>query len=604
MTKEEKLVLKELKKQGNYDQILFQFGQKAFIKSVDSKYRKQDIAKLKKEGKYEAIYLRYGKSAYNSLLNEAKQREIEEVYGKRSLKSISHKISYKVKSALATLLYSTAIIGGTSTLAIAGTTIAQHEAIKNENYHKYEDVINEYEGKIEKYAEHIKAMNLTDLETFVKLEDDIHKSILGYANPRLDIEGYYGVDIGQDLNGTGVCRNMADDMARKLNAINPDYNARMITVKAYGDASEISDVNRYKWSSDESKKDRFATDTAIRNAVFRINHITHDNSVFNVLANHAVVAVDLKDKNTTLIIDPTSTFIGVFKDGNITLFGSMGKVNPWNMYRTPLDDFAYRGLDSLALPDEYIKSFLNPFTTIDELNAEYGIDAQNAALASVKAKEEHYIHTQSKQNDFKNSIKVNLDEKQNENIYSLDELQNIYDESIKNIDSIHTKQEALELGNTYREIKYNIDYYNKHQEEILGKQVLHQREQLTSKLLVNMSKFKTDITQKLIETDALVLPEDCDNKNLLCGALLDAGNNEKLQDLKIAQDDSEKSTYYILNGTQWLVGVAIEERGAQFKHNNSRCVLEESKIEKLFKNSSPIVQQNDKVKTDNNSITL
>ena len=224
---------------------------------------------MTKEGKYEAIYLRYGKSAYNSLLNEAKQREIEEAYGKRSLKSISHKVSYKVKSALA-------ILGGTSSLAIAGTTIAQHEAIKNENYHKYEDVIN---GKM----------------------------VIG---EQIDISG-------------------------------------------------------------------------------------------------------------------------------ITLFGSIGKENPWSMYRTPLDDFAYRGLDSLSLPDEYIKSFLAPSITIDELNAEYGVDAQNAALVSAKEKEENYIRTQSKQNDFKSSIKVNLDEKQNENIYSLDELQNIYDESIKNIDSIH-----------------------------------------------------------------------------------------------------------------------------------------------------------------------
>ena len=104
MTKEEKDILKKLKKEENYDEIFKQFGQKQFSKNVSRKYKKQDIKKLKKEGKFEDVYLRYGKSQYNRLLNEAKQREIEEVYGKRIAKAIGNKIKNRLKKAIGAFL--------------------------------------------------------------------------------------------------------------------------------------------------------------------------------------------------------------------------------------------------------------------------------------------------------------------------------------------------------------------------------------------------------------------------------------------------------------------------------------------------------------------
>lgn len=200
MTKEENEILKQLKKEKNYDEIFMQFGQKQFVKSVSREYRKQDINKLRKEGKFEDIYLRYGESQYNRLLNEAKQREIEEAYGKRSAKAIGNKIKNRIKSAFGALLISTGMLSGAGT-AVIGTTIAQSEKIKAENREAYEDVIEDYEKQIENYAENIKAMGLTDLEIFMKVQEDIHKSIVGYGDPKLDIEGYWGVDIGQQWTG-------------------------------------------------------------------------------------------------------------------------------------------------------------------------------------------------------------------------------------------------------------------------------------------------------------------------------------------------------------------------------------------------------------------
>lgn len=77
----------------------------------------------------------------------------------------------------------------------------QSEKIKAENREMYEEVIEDYEKQIENYAENIKAMNLTDLEIFMKVQEDIHKSIIGYGDPQLDIEGYWGADIGQQWTG-------------------------------------------------------------------------------------------------------------------------------------------------------------------------------------------------------------------------------------------------------------------------------------------------------------------------------------------------------------------------------------------------------------------
>lgn len=118
MTKEERSILKNLKKEKKYDEILKQFGQKEFAKNVDRAYKKQDIKKLKKEGKFEDIYLRYGKSQYNRLLNEAKQREIEEAYGKRSAKAIGNRVKNRVKAMFGTFLIGTGILGGAGTAVL------------------------------------------------------------------------------------------------------------------------------------------------------------------------------------------------------------------------------------------------------------------------------------------------------------------------------------------------------------------------------------------------------------------------------------------------------------------------------------------------------
>lgn len=462
MTKGQNRKLIQLKKEKSYEKILKQFRQR--------KYRKQDIAKLKKEGKFEDIYIKYGENYYNKLLNEFKQREIEEIYGKKSLKAKSHKIKAIIKLFLLNIgnissIGSTTI--GALSAELVGITVIESELIKNENKKQYKDLIEEYENKIVQYAKNINKMNLTDLEIFMKIQEDMHNSIIGYGTPNLDIEGYFGIDIVQE-EGRGVCKNMADYFVCQLNAINPDYNARAIIVRATQFVDfETTDIKKNTESNISKKFDKFNY-TAIRNMTKTIVKTTQRDEIYNILGNHVVVAVDLKKENITLIVDPTKLIIGVFKDGKITIFNPINKENQFNMYRTLLDDFAYRGIGAFEIPNEYIKSFLNPFVTINELNDKYGIEAQQKSLKSARKKEENYIYKCSKEKNFKNYLQVDL---QNEDIYSIEEIKMEYNKCKELINNLNTVEQAIELKDIYEKILYSIEYYDKKQEEIIGKSV-------------------------------------------------------------------------------------------------------------------------------------
>ncbi len=542
MTKEEKDILKKLKKEENYDEIFKQFGQKQFSKNVSRKYKKQDIKKLKKEGKFEDVYLRYGKSQYNRLLNQAKQREIEEVYGKRSAKAIGNKIKTRVKSAFGALLIGTGMLSGAGTLAL-GTAIYQSEQLKSEEKAKYEEIIKDYEDGVKEYAENIKAMGLTDLEIFMKLQADMHNSIKGYGTPSLDIFGYEGADMAQE-DGMGVCRNMANDIMNKLNAIDSKYNARSIMVKSEGCNLERVDIqkNSIKSSENVSKINKMPMIKTINNAIVDLHEngiLDARNLIDNMYGNHLVVLIDLKEENTTLIVDPTEVCLGVFLNGEIVMFNSLDMQEPYKLHRRIVGDLFYRGKSSLEVPSEYIKSFLNPNETIEELKEKYSVEAQQKALDSANEKELKYIYNSRKRN-FRNSIKVDLKE-QEEKIYSIEEIQNLYNELIPKASSITNKEEAIEIANAYRkitcEVLPSIEYYNKKQEDIIGKSV-NEYAKVGDNLNLEVSNdLRQQIVKKMIETDAVNLPIGEDTtKEFLCDAYLQTEPQKQLQDLRVAFD--------------------------------------------------------------------
>lgn len=559
MTKEEKQAIRELKKNKNYEEIFRQFGQKEYIKNVDRKYKKMDIAKLKREGKFEDIYLKYGNSQYNKLLSEAKQREIEEIYGKRSFKAISHKISHRIKATAGALLIGTGILGGTGITAISGITIAQSEIIKRGNEEKYKDLITEYEKQNKNYAENIKKLELTDIETIMKLQKDMHSSIEGYGQPSLNIEGYFGIDIGKG-NVTGVCKNMADDYSRKMNAINPDYNARTWIVRVDNGRSNTPNLQTYRGNQllDSGSKFEDPSEMLARGIIYKIEDITQNKDVYNALGNHAIVAVDIKEKNLTLVVDPTNPSIGVFKNGEIIMLNSLGLESPSTMYRTPIDDLGFRGLGALEVPNEYVKSFLNTSKTIDKLNEEYGVEAQNNALKTVQEKEENYMYNSYKRNRFKDSLKVEISKEHHNGIYSIEEIREAYGVYKGKIDNELKKEEVIELGNILKRLEYSINYYDEQQKELLQKEITHAQDVMSIKEnlgAIELSDMREKLEYKILETNAVYLPEDSTLRECICDMYLGTWTEGKnLQDLNMVLNETENDNcYYIISNDRTVL---------------------------------------------------
>lgn len=401
-----------------------------------------------------------------------------------------------------------------------------------------------------------------------------------------------------------MCRNIADDMTRKLNAINPDYNARYISVRvsSYGEGTENTDVNTYfyDFNPNNAKKNKMLNETLIMNIIGNIDE-EYPDVASKLYSNHAVVAVDIKDENATLIIDPTNVLLGVFKNGEITFFNSLDKENGIKMDITPLTNAATQGKTSLKLPSQYIKSFLNFDTTIEELNEKYGVEAQNLALASAQAKDKEYIYNKSKESNFRNSLKVDL-KNQETSIYSPSEIEEIYNKCTQEVYNLNTAKETLKLCNDYRKLMYSIDYYSQQETEILGKPTLHMNEETIRTFnIYSTHHIKENLVDAMIKTEAVFIPENCNNKEALCAGYLVAKGPEKIEDLKIAIDDNEQgdSTYWILNDKKWLISVNKN----LITYNNPRTDKKEINVKELLEKSQSVVKMEKQNVADKNKET-
>lgn len=161
-----------------------------------------------------------------------------------------------------------------------------YEMAKEMKYIELSDDINEYNAHIKQYAEEIRSMNLSDLQTFVKLIYDLHKIT----------NGGHEVDDGKyelfsrlaiyKLQG-GVCINFADDMTAKLKELG--YNAR--NIHCYMGCIE---------------------DSSTENKIINISK--------KYKGNHVVTCVYID--NIALIIDPLNCAIGILENGNIKYLAS------------------------------------------------------------------------------------------------------------------------------------------------------------------------------------------------------------------------------------------------------------------------------------------
>lgn len=311
------------------------------------------IFQLLKSKNYDEIYKRYGKFMYKLFETSRISQEVKYEGGKKfdDLKQI---IDVHIKE----IFYFCVIYLTYLFLAMPNDVQKDIKATaRNENI----DRISEYEIYVDDYLESIDFTGLSDLEIFMKLMQYEHQEML-YGTPEQEITGYYRV---QMLDGKGVCRNIADDLAYRLNLINPEYNAKMICVNSsYGN-----------WVKNDDKM-QIAPDYNFNN-----EEIDNDNKGLEeikkrLFPNHAVTMINIPGEDYALILDPTNSGIGVISNGKIDMFNSDNE----NYYVTELANALLMGYDiRFSTELNELKSYFTKHS-LEELNELYGLDAQNEAI--------------------------------------------------------------------------------------------------------------------------------------------------------------------------------------------------------------------------------
>lgn len=386
-------VYKELKgktkkeKEAMYDDIYHLYGQTVFNRIVSKSYKRKDVKNLLKDGKFEDIYFKYGEKEYNKHLEEMRAKEVAYETGSKK-KGVASRIGRSIRNNVVTIV--SAIGFGLPFVSIASSDITTAS-----EYIQHEEEIQQYIESINDYGESVRKMNLSDIEVLMKVMDDMRSNIKGYGAPKIDLIKFSGLDLATE-EGQGVCRNMADDVARKLNAIDKDYNARRITV--YFDTSKtgyrianssvnIVENNETVVDNKDEEKDK--------------NENEPNKDMLKLIGNHAVVLVDINEDNVTLVVDPTNPGIGIYKDGEITMFNTneFKEEDKIKFDRTYLFDALYNGAYNFKIPFELLSTYREPNLSMEELEEKYGVDAQNRALDSAKEKSK----------TFKDEIKVDME---------------------------------------------------------------------------------------------------------------------------------------------------------------------------------------------------
>lgn len=394
MDKETKEQIKKLKKDKKYDEIYLKYGSDIYVKNTPNKIKKKEIKKLFSEGKYIDIYNKYGEKQYNKILLKAMYREIKD--NTNVIKATLWRIKKSmIKGLKNTLIVATGVLTlGPPAIAVSGAEFVKDE--KNKNQIIYEEDIENYNERINKYAQEVNSMNLDNMQIFMKVMNDMWGSIKGYGAPQNDIIGFPELELATE-DGYGVCRNMASDVAKKLNAINPKYNARTMIVKMGEDGKyEIADIKRNFVEVQEENEEQESQEVQEQKGPSII-----DNIIENINGNHLVTLVDITEDNLILVLDPTNPGIGIYKDGEITMLNSDKENGLTFEAKEYISSFMTKGgLENITdVIKDYVKSFEKSNLTNQEIEEKYGLEAQNRSL--------NYIRTKGKRVEFIESMKVN-----------------------------------------------------------------------------------------------------------------------------------------------------------------------------------------------------
>ena len=421
MDKKTKKDVKRLIKERKFDEIFEKYGGTCYRNYVPTWYSYEEIKKLKKEKRYEDIYIKYGYNEYRKILEKARYDEIKEYKGKTKA------YFYKIKCILKHIGVNTALVFTGFAAFSAGTT----EEIIKMNSIQYADEIEEYDKIIKNYAEKIRKMNLTKLQTLMKVTEDMWNNIEGYKTPSKDVFGFFELDLATQ-DGYGVCRNFAADVAKKLNAINPEFNARTINVYIAGENIKKANINENKKQKVAKKiqkeNEETETEKPDQNEVEENKNNTqefwdkiYEDITDNVIGNHMVTLVDIPEDKITLVLDPTNPSISIYQNGKIIL------LNPGNItmdakeYSTAIYN---GGIDGLIDSSKgFLDSFKKPKLSYEEIVAKYGLEAQNNALKQIKAITTSKNDINPERAKFIERIRVNKLEKdiKNENYLEINE---------------------------------------------------------------------------------------------------------------------------------------------------------------------------------------
>lgn len=387
MNKETKNKIKQLRKQKKYDEIFINYGRKEYIKNTPRSYQKKEIRKLKNEGRYEDVFCKYGENEYNELLLHARTQEIKEAKG--FLKAYSWGCLQRIKMLM---IYIVSVFLGTSALVMNSA-----QMLINENGVKYEKEIEDYNENVDKYAEKVKKMQLNDLQIIMKVMDDMWNNIQGYGVPQKDIFGYMELDLATK-DGYGVCRNMASDIAKKLNQINPKYNARTINVTIVAEGNYyLADIETKELGLNENPEENaIGINENIeerKDTILETGREVGKEILGKVLGNHMVTLIDIPEKDIILVADPTNPSIGLYKNGKIKMFNS-DKEYVTNEVSTTL----YKGYDGLETVEDFVDSFTND-KSYEKLKEKYGVEQQNEALEYVR-------NLEKEKEEYKESLKI------------------------------------------------------------------------------------------------------------------------------------------------------------------------------------------------------
>ena len=375
-----------------YDDIYTNYGNIPYILFADLKYKKNDIKKLVEDNNYKILYEKYGvnepfiskvyKKHINNLISKGNYMDIINIYdyslyNKNKFKIIKSGIikesgsiikankelfkEFIKESIMDGLKYSYILLITLNILIAQFRVSAYNDSIKDNV-----EILETYNNKNEKYSNYIKSLNIdNDLDIVMKIIYDMWNEMDGYGEPKYEALGIPRIAFA-NLNGSGVCRNIADDFSARLNSINPEYNAGTLAVKAnFEYYDKLANIER-KYSND-----------------YYVDEDEETKSI-NLIGNHMVSFFKPIGKNYYLVVDPTNPVIGIIVNGKIYIFSNKDGKGL---------DFKFLGQALISLETnyteiqyEFMKSFIlhTNIDEIDALNDIWGLDAQNKSIEKIK----------------------------------------------------------------------------------------------------------------------------------------------------------------------------------------------------------------------------